>query len=405
MRHRHRTTGIEPGRLILVLLTAALSHTATGQDLSELELQVADILDQSCAVLGCHAGSDPQMGMSLERELFFDHTVGAASRERPDLEIVHPGEPDSSYLLMKVRGDEDIVGLRMPMARNPLSASEIATIEEWVSALGEADLSERQVAPKTATAFQGWKVVNLPTTRMVDAKTWLFLISHRFNPEVSAGYDAFFGLDGSSIIFLSMGYAPTSDLLVTLGRSNAGDDVELQGKARLLSQTLDNRMPLSLAAHAAVNWITEQRGDEERFRSEAFKFSGQLVASRELTPGVGVLVAPGVLVNQDETAGDEDVLLTIGLGGKWRFYQNVSLVAEWVPIVSGYARTLTFGNVNRFDSWGGGLEISIGGHVFQVVVTNSVGLATDQYLRGGDLDIESGDVRLGFNIFRLLRFY
>ena len=81
---------------------------------------------------------------------------------------------------------------------------------------------------------------------------------------------------------------------------------------------------------------------------------------------------------------------------------NFSIVAEWVPIVSGFARTTTFGNANRFDSWGTALEIATAGHVFQVLVTNSVGLATDQYLRGGDLDIQEGEVRLGFNIFRIL---
>jgi hypothetical protein len=36
------------------------------------------------------------------------------------------------------------------------------------------------------------------------------------------------------------------------------------------------------------------------------------------------------------------------------------------------------------------------------VVTNSVGLTSDQYLRGGDLDLSEGDMRLGFNIFRVL---
>ena len=38
---------------------------------------------------------------------------------------------------------------------------------------------------------------------------------------------------------------------------------------------------------------------------------------------------------------------------------------------------------------------------------NSVGLTTDHYLRGGDLDIAeffNGDFRIGFNIFRVLNF-
>lgn len=406
MIHRHLSSAAGVRWCFLIFAAAAWTSPSSSQDLTNLESQVVDIFAQSCARVGCHAGSDPQLGMSLEPELFFDHTVGAASRERTELDIIHPGEPDSSYLIKKVRGDEDIIGARMPMTGNSLSDAEIATIADWVRALGDADLSERApgAGAKTTSAFEGWKVVNLPSTRMVDARTWLFLISHRFNPELSAGYDALWGLDGSGIILLSMGYAPTNDLLFTLGRSNAADDVELQGKARFLRQTLDGRMPLSLAAQATVNWITERRGDEDRFRGEAFKFSGQLVASRELAQGLGVLVAPGVLVNQDEASDDDDVLLTVGLGGRWRFHRNLSVVAEWVPIVAGYARTSTFGNVNRFDSWGGGLEIGVGGHVFQIVVTNSVGIATDQYMRGGDLDIASGDLRLGFNIFRLLRF-
>ncbi len=392
--------------VVLAVLAVVSNRPAPAQTLSDLESEVADIFQQSCARIGCHAGSDPQMGMSLEGDLFFDHTVGASSRERPDLELIRPGAPDSSYLIKKVRGDEDIIGAPMPMTGNRLSDADIETIQEWVVALGKADLSERPAAAaaKTASAFEGWKVVNLPTTRMVDARTWLFLISHRFNPALSAGYDAFWGLDGSGIIFLSMGYAPSDDLLFVLGRSNAADNIELQGKARLLAQTLDGATPLSLAAHASVNWITEQIGDLDRLRGEAFKVSGQLVASRELAAGLGLLLAPGVLVNPNEASGEDDVLLTVGLGGRWRFHRNLSLVAEWVPIVAGYSRTTTFGNVNRFDSWGGGLEIGVGGHVFQIVLTNSVGLATDQYLRGGDLDIREGDVRLGFNIFRLLRF-
>jgi hypothetical protein len=76
-----------------------------------------------------------------------------------------------------------------------------------------------------------------------------------------------------------------------------------------------------------------------------------------------------------------------------------------VPILSGYTETFTVGNFNRFDSWGGGIEIATGGHVFQIVVSNTVGLTSDQYLRGGDLDIADffdGEFRLGFNIFRVL---
>ncbi len=78
------------------------------------------------------------------------------------------------------------------------------------------------------------------------------------------------------------------------------------------------------------------------------------------------------------------------------------MVAEWVPIVYGYVPTTTFGNHNRFDSMDAALEVETAGHVFQIVAGNSVGIATDQYLRGSDLDPRRADTRLGFNIFRLI---
>jgi hypothetical protein len=162
-----------------------------------------------------------------------------------------------------------------------------------------------------------------------------------------------------------------------------------------------------MALQGVANWITEERTGEDRFRSEAFKFSGQLILTREVMPRVSLLVVPGLLVNPSEAESDDGPLMTLGLGARWRLDRRLSLVGEWVPIVGGYTRTTTFGNDNRFDSWGGGLEIHIGGHVFQIVLTNSVGLATDQYMRGGDLDIRDiagPDVRLGFNIFRILQF-
>ena len=72
--------------------------------------------------------------------------------------------------------------------------------------------------------------------------------------------------------------------------------------------------------------------------------------------------------------------------------ENFSLVGEWLPILSGYK--------NKFNGWGFGAEYKVGGHVFQVVVTNAFGLTSDQFITGGDLNFKDNDFRLGFNIFR-----
>jgi hypothetical protein len=252
--------------------------------------------------------------------------------------------------------------------------------------------------------FNGWKVVNTPTSRMVDKGDWLFLISHRFFPAVDAGYDAFWGLDGSGVIFLNMGYAITNKLFVNLGRSNSSDNVQLDVKYGLKNQYPGDQLPFAAAVQTSINWITEKLGNKDRFRSEAFKFSAQAIFSSQVAEGVGLNVVPAILLNPDSEKDGEDPIFTIGLAGKTHVWRSISLIAEWVPIVSGYTLTTTFGEFNRFDSWGGGVELDVGGHVFQIIATNSAGLTTDQYMRGGGLDIGKGDFRLGFNIFRPLQF-
>lgn len=375
------------------------------QEGENIEARVIAIFEENCATAGCHTGTAPMMGLKLTADEFYARTVNQPSMEKPELLRIKPGEPDSSYMMMKILGTAGIIGSRMPFGRDPLSDEEVATIVEWISGLKEVDetrLTQRQ--PDPVLPLNGWKVVNTPTSRMVDKGDWLFLISHRFFPPINEGYDAFWGLDGSGIIFLNMGYGFTDKLFVNLGRSNAADNVQLDVKYGLKNQYPDDGLPLAAAAQASVNWVTEKSGDEDRFRSEAFKFSLQAILSSRLTEGVGVNLVPAILLNPDTETDGEDALITIGLAGKTHVWRSISLIAEWAPIVSGYTPTTTFGEFNRFDSWGGGIELFVGGHVFQIIITNSAGMTNDQYMRGGGLDIEEGDFRLGFNIFRPLQF-
>lgn len=252
--------------------------------------------------------------------------------------------------------------------------------------------------------FSGWKVINLPTDRTLTAGNWLFLIGHRFTPPVDEGYSAFFGLDGPATIYLSMGYALTDDLLVALARSNANDNVELETRYRLASES-QSGAPLGVSVQGAVNWLTRNRPGASRWREEAFKFTGQVTFTRTVADQIGLALVPGLTFNPEERVPDEAPLVTLGLGARWKLQEKVAIVAEWTPILSRSDRTVT--GANQFATWSAGMEITTEGHVFQLVVSNNTGLTTDQYLNGGDLDIRNvheGAFRLGFNIFRILDF-
>lgn len=377
--------------------------------IEQLEERVQSIFDESCARAGCHAGPSPQKGMNLSPTQFRASIVGEPSTEKPHLLRVDPGTPDSSYLVHKIERRKSIEGQGMPLVGGKLADEKISTIRQWIEKLDEAEGPPVASEQKgSAFPFNGWRLHNLPTTRSLSQGSFLFLISHRFNPTINQGYDALYGLDGSSIIKLSFGHAITDDLLVMLGRSNASDDVELGTHYQIAQQWGERGWPLGVSAHGTVNWISEAPPEgKDRLRNETLKVTGQLSLARKFGDRVGVLFVPGILFNPTVSGEDEDPLVTLGLGGRARVHDNVSLIAEWVPIVSGFTRSRTFGNENRFDSWGGGIEIAVGGHVFQVTISNSVGVATDQYLRGGDQDIQDffeGDFRLGFNIYRVLNF-
>ena len=128
-----------------MLLIAVLSWAGCGGDdsavgpdgegegtLTEATLtQVREVFAVSCAFSGCHSGGEPAAGLSLEGD-FATRIVGVDSGQRPDFKLVDPGNPNKSYLLIKVRGDDEIVSRQMPPG-NPLSAEQVEIIRAWIA--------------------------------------------------------------------------------------------------------------------------------------------------------------------------------------------------------------------------------------------------------------------------------
>ena len=382
----------------------SLGQTSAPIKISDLEAEVAALFERSCTQAGCHGAPVAQMNMNLTADQFYSNTVNQPSMEKPDMKRVEPGHPEKSYLVDKIKGVEGIIGLQMPMTGDKLTDEEIAKVEQWIREIPEDDVKEKkQSSNEVKYPFYGWKVLNLPTTRSLEKGNMLFLIGHRFNPLLSDGYDAFFGLDGSGIIYISLGYAITDKFMAAIARSNSADDIELQGRYSIAHQGgPDGGWPIGVSVQGSFNYVSQQLAHKDRFARERFKTTLQVSMTRQIGDRLGVAVVPGILLNPAEDVDGEPQLFTVGFGGRYSLTRSLALIGEWTHIASGFTRTLTFGNDIRFDTWGGGLEIATAGHVFQIVVTNSVGITSDQYLRGGDLDLFEGDMRLGFNIFRVL---
>src|SRR5262249_51904784 len=81
---------------------------------------------------GCHLNPGAQQGQDLSDGMAWSNIVGVPSMEDPNLPRVAPGNPDGSYLILKLQGSAGIVGERMPFGGPYLSQAEIDVIRKWI---------------------------------------------------------------------------------------------------------------------------------------------------------------------------------------------------------------------------------------------------------------------------------
>lgn len=101
----------------------------------DFERQIQPIFDAHC---GCHLTVAAPEGSTLLANASFDALVNVPSTQDPDTLRVRPGDPDNSYLVIKI--DDRVpdatdrrLGVRMPTGVPPLSIAEIDLIRLWIS--------------------------------------------------------------------------------------------------------------------------------------------------------------------------------------------------------------------------------------------------------------------------------
>jgi len=387
-------------RRILLGLVTGVALAACGlfaQGSSPVPEPIQKIFKRSCGGVGCHQGQYPKMALNFDTAEGVAAAIGAASMGRPESKLIDPNDPDKSYILMKLRGDRAIAGRRMPSGKDPLKPEEIQAIRDWIAGLKGKDQDSDQDSPPPALkkprfpvpAFWGRTLANLPTALPIDKGHVLFRVSHRFFNPVSGGIKDFYGLDSPAQVLFGFGYGISDRLGVSISRTNIDQDVELGLSWLALSQGGNGGLPFSAALNVSANVTTLAREGRAFLASENVGFNMALSLVHQLSGRVSLMLVPAYATNT--THGDPTIQGTLGLGvgGRVMVFEDFSLIAEWMPVLSGHAAEM--------DGWSIGVEKKIGGHVFQVFILNSHGLTSDQVVPGGDL---RSDVRLGFNICR-----
>lgn len=243
-------------------------------------------------------------------------------------------------------------------------------------------------------------LLSLPTSHSNAAGTWEVRFSHRFDRSLDQGTGSdrrhsLWGLDGSAAIAIGLSYAPARDLQFSLLRSNALDDVELAAKYVVVQQA--EAIPVSLALRGGTDIRTEKNLSD---RTSVF---AQATVSRRLGPGIEVFAVPSFATNAGRTATSQSSAalfrsaFSIPLGAAWSLRPGLTLAAELIPVNAGLPA-----KIDAQLGWAVGLKTAIGGHFFEVLLTNSNATHVDQYVTSTyqGAPLRAGDLHLGFNIER-----
>jgi len=81
----------------------------------------------------CHIGASAPEGLQLDAAHAYNALVGVPSVEEPSFLRVDPGNPDDSYMVLKIEGAAGIEGGQMPLGETPLTQATIDAIRQWIT--------------------------------------------------------------------------------------------------------------------------------------------------------------------------------------------------------------------------------------------------------------------------------
>ena len=247
-------------------------------------------------------------------------------------------------------------------------------------------------------AFKGLQICNMQSTKLPVKGEFYFLVSHRFG-DLTEGINNFFGLD-NALTKIGGIYGVTNWLALSASRHTYNKTYEMAVKYKLANQEIDG-FPLTIVGYNTMDINTALKKDETlpglEFNNR-LAYTTQLLVSRKFSESFSFQVAP-IWVHKNLYDGiyDQKDLLLLGAGGRYKLTKRLSLNLEYAGRLnlpeefnSPYNNPLTVG-----------LDIETGGHVFQLVFSNSQQMNDASLFSNTTGDWNGGGIYFGFNMYRV----
>lgn len=245
-----------------------------------------------------------------------------------------------------------------------------------------------------AGTFAATQIINTPTIESPAKKSLQILIMHRFG-KINQGAYELFGLDNATIR-LGLNYGLTNKLSVGIGRSSWNKTFDASFKLKMLQQST-GKMPVSISWYELITYTTLRYPDKP-YMTALYRtaYTSQLLIARKINSKLSLQFSPAWMhFNLVPAKQDKNDVLNVSLGGRMKITRRMSLSFEY-----NYLFPNQVVSTKVYNSFSMGFDLETGGHVFQLVFTNSQGIIGPSYLSQTSGRWGKGDVYFGFNISR-----
>lgn len=263
-----------------------------------------------------------------------------------------------------------------------------------LSTLNDSAKANQQTGYVIGT-FKGIHLANMQTIEQPAKGALNFIIQHRFGKLNEGSYN-FFGLDEATLR-LGLDYGITNRFAVGIGRSSLDKVFDGYLKYKLLRQTdPENNMPVSISLLGTIANFTQKYADRPFLNARLrTSYTGQILIARKFSQ-FSLQISPTWLhFNWVLSSKDANDLFAAAVGARVKLNDRMSLLGEYNYLLPNEVISTKVYNSLSF-AW----EIETGGHVFQLVFSNSQGITEPYYISKTDGRWSKGDIFFGFNISR-----
>ncbi|MBK9536297.1 MAG: hypothetical protein IPO10_14200 [Flavobacteriales bacterium] len=274
-----------------------------------------------------------------------------------------------------------------------------------------ASLFAQEARELVTNTFSWTQVINAQTVEVVPRKrSFGFMIQHRFGavPPDEQWVTSFLGLDLPANIRFGFQYALTDRLQLEIGRGKYGKTYDLSAKTRILRQTVDKGMPISLTGYFNVATMTDKFpavGDNRFFGDRVtpfvyrtkhrFSYNTELIVARRFSNVFSAQLAVAAVYRNLVPEGQSNLTMAFPISGRIKVTTKGSILFEYTPVLVGQ-------QVDQLNPVALAYEVATLGHVFQIIVASSPQILEQDLFTTPVTPYDEGYVLLGFNIARTL---